>query len=77
MAEVGIVGMPGPLALTLSGGFNSQGNPIQPATLYAQITVGEMAKNKLRVDHWPSGFTPYILTACLHCPPCMVLCRQN
>ena len=55
MAEVGIVGMPGPVALTLSGGVNSEGTPIQAATLYAQLTVGDMAKNKLGVVHWPSG----------------------
>ena len=60
-----MVGMPGPVALTLSGGVSSEGIPIQPATLYAQLTVGEMAKNKLGVAHWPSGttFIPSLLVS--------------
>lgn len=61
MTEIGIVGPPGPVALTLSGGVNSEGTPIQSATLYAQLTAGEMAKDKLGVTNWPSGNPPCML----------------
>lgn len=64
MTEVGIVGAPGPVALTLSGGVNSEGTPIQSATLYAQLTAGEMAKDKLGVTNWPSG-NPLACLVCL------------
>ena len=81
MAEVGIVGMPGPVALTLSGGVNSEGTPIQPATMYAQLTVGEMAKDKLGVAHWLSGTPPpprplLMIIACFPLPPMYVTCME-
>lgn len=55
LTEMGIVGTPGPVYLTLSDGVNSQGTPIQAATLHAELTLGELAKDKLEVNHWPTG----------------------
>ena len=69
MTEVGIVGPPGPVALTLSGGLNSEGMPIQSATLTAHLTAGEMATDKLGVTHWPPGKPlAYSLHACIAIP---------
>ena len=70
MTEIGIMGPPGPVAFTLTGGLNSEGIPIQPATLHAQLTVGEMAKDKLGVTRWPSGNSPHAQAQFFHCPPC-------
>ena len=66
LSEVAIVGTPGPVTLTLSGGANSAGTPLQSATLHAQLMAGPLAKDKLGVSHWPPGVCCLPQSACLH-----------
>ena len=55
ISEVAIVGAPGPVSLTLSGGTSPAGVPLQAATLHAHLALGKVSTDKLGVDHWPTG----------------------
>ena len=55
MPDVAIVGPPGKLSLDISGGTGSGGHPLQAGTIQAQLTLGDLATDRLGVTNWPSG----------------------
>ena len=61
MQELALVGPPGPVSLTLSGGTSCQGHPLQTGTIQVHLIEGEMVRDRLGVTHWPSGML--VLTA--------------
>ncbi len=55
MPDFAIVGPPGPVTLTVSGGTGLQGQPLQSGSFQAQLLVGDLATDRLGIANWPSG----------------------
>ena len=55
MPDFAIVGPPGPVTLTVSGGTGFQGQPLQSGSFQAQLLLGDLATDRLGIANWPSG----------------------
>ena len=53
MPDLAIIGPPGPVLLTLSGGSSPEGQPLKPHTLSLELTLGE--PTRAIYSGWPSG----------------------
>lgn len=55
MPDFAIVGRPGPVTLTVSGGTGFPGQSLHSGSFQAQLLLGDLATDRLGIANWPSG----------------------